>query len=377
MESRGAHVDPGIAGSTKHRRLHAPAPAPAAPGPPAREGGHDAASAVVPISELVRMGSWGPMLTSQVLPRINEVVDWLADRMRGDYCMSTEWSPDFIAAMWQAGMLCIAIRSGGQFILLPKLHKRRSLVLLTVEGMPHIRRKVYKRARTSGLMISFDTAFEEVLAGCVRYHGENWLYPPMREAMRELHRRGVVHSCEVWNNAGELVAGELGYCVGSVYTSMTAFAKKRDAPSAGSVQLSALALLLRRLGYTVLDFGMHLHYKSSYGAVQVPRHEFLALLRQHREDTVPTLSTAAVQEVAARFASAAPRRPAAVAPAAPPGGRVPVAAFMRKDPTPLPQRDPDSKRQRKKRAKQQARREARAQRRAAREADRQQAQTQE
>jgi hypothetical protein len=73
------------------------------------------------------------------------------------------------------------------------------------------------------------------------------------------------YSIEVWNRAsGDLVAGELGYTVGSVYTSLTGFANES---SAGSVQLSTLGCLLQCSEDTVWDLGMEMEYKKLLGAI--------------------------------------------------------------------------------------------------------------
>jgi Leu/Phe-tRNA-protein transferase len=77
-----------------------------------------------------------------------------------------------------------------------------------------------------------------------------------------------------------LVGGELGYTVGTIYTSLTGFSS-RD--SAGSVQLAALGKLIFAAGFTVWDLGMAMEYKSSLGAQLVPRDDFVRMVHEARE----------------------------------------------------------------------------------------------
>lgn len=89
-----------------------------------------------------------------------------------------------------------------------------------------------------------------------------------------------------------LVAGEIGVAIGSVYTSLTAFT---DADSAGTAQLAATRLLLRKAGYELMDLGMHLPYKESLGAETLPRAVFLRLFRRLRDRNASSLD-ATMQE---------------------------------------------------------------------------------
>eukprot|EP00808_Paulinella_micropora_P009173 g34940.t1 len=78
-----------------------------------------------------------------------------------------------------------------------------------------------------------------------------------------------------------LVAGELGYMHGSVYTSLTG-ARKVD--GSGTVQLMALVKAMKKTGVKLWDLGMSMSYKEDLGATSVPRAEFLATYRKLAQD---------------------------------------------------------------------------------------------
>lgn len=90
-----------------------------------------------------------------------------------------------------------------------------------------------------------------------------------------------LYSIEVWDVVtGELSAGELGYSVGSIYTSLTGFT---SADGAGSVQLAALGVLLCQHGFETWDLGMDLEYKQRMGAEKLDRPDFVSLVKASRE----------------------------------------------------------------------------------------------
>lgn len=153
----------------------------------------------------------------------------------------------------------------------------------------HISRQVRKRAKRYSMTV--DTAYDEVILGCVHQHGEGWLYRGLRWLLRGLHRNSYqgsmminvgVHSFELWDSDGQLVAGDLGYTVGGVYTSMTGF-RRQSTQGAGELQLVLTAALLQKMGYDWWDLGMVMKYKGKLGARTVNRKEFIERLHRDRD----------------------------------------------------------------------------------------------
>ncbi|KAI8804291.1 hypothetical protein BJ742DRAFT_856912 [Cladochytrium replicatum] len=107
------------------------------------------------------------------------------------------------------------------------------------------------------------------------------------EAVEE-ERIDVVNPSESIEEAGfqrhvqedyELVAGEIGYIVGSVYTSLTGFALESGS---GTVQLCAVGRFLESKGVEVWDLGMEIPYKTRLGAKCISRESWLDLQAQYR-----------------------------------------------------------------------------------------------
>ena len=86
--------------------------------------------------------------------------------------------------------------------------------------------------------IRFDTAFDEVLAGCAdlrRPHG--WIDDESAASTRELHERGIVHSVEAWTADGQLAGGLYGVSLGGLFAGESMFHRPdigRDASKVGA-----------------------------------------------------------------------------------------------------------------------------------------------
>lgn len=220
--------------------------------------------------------------------------------------------PFLIAQLMMEGFLPIACSD----FLLPKLHVHRCIISLensqegpTAGSSFHIGKQVRKKSKRYN--VSINQSFETVVAACHRQHGDHcWLYPPLIDAFRAIHDKTVtdskqceigggfitktmdgqsvpvrLYSIEVWNvETGSLAAGELGYTVGSIYTSLTGFSSE---DSAGSIQLATLGTLLVHNGFSVWDLGMEMPYKTALGSRLAPRDEFVRIVHSSRHRDVP------------------------------------------------------------------------------------------
>jgi len=229
------------------------------------------------------------------LPFIHEFSDLakasreIAEKNPSSFNWGISFRPDFVGELMYNGFLTMCDRVGGKHepnsgcILLPKLHVKRCLLSL---NEIHIGKSTRRKAKK--FQLSLDRAFNEVCAGIVRQHGENWFYPPLVETFRKMNKRGRIgtfggrvkmHSFELWHEE-KLVAGEVGYLCGAVYTALSGFS---DMDSAGSVQMAGTGSFLSIMGVKLWDLGMGLPYKFSMGAKLVPRLEFLKIQNELRD----------------------------------------------------------------------------------------------
>ncbi len=203
----------------------------------------------------------------------------LAAQYPGEFLFDSELCQDTVERSSLAGFMPMSARIpqdgfAGAY-LAAKLHTNRCLALPSALRPTKSARREAKRY-SLGLNMDFDAA----LAGCAAMHGDDWLSAELCGVFRELARerparRMKMISAELYAE-GELVAGEIGYLIGSAYASLSGYTLRSGA---GTVQLYALAALLAREGLRLWDLGMPLAYKLRLGARVEPRARFLALIQ--------------------------------------------------------------------------------------------------
>jgi leucyl/phenylalanyl-tRNA---protein transferase len=136
-----------------------------------------------------------------------------------------------------------------------------------------IRKKTYT--------VAFDSRFRDVIARCstVKRKGQRstWITHEMQEAYIELHMRGFAHSVEVFMD-GELVGGLYGVALGKVYCGESMFHLR---PDASKIALHYLVQRLLQWKFALIDCQVTNSHLLSLGAEEMPRREFLKLVRKN------------------------------------------------------------------------------------------------
>ncbi len=134
-------------------------------------------------------------------------------------------------------------------------------------------RSLAKTLRNRGLTITFDRAFERVIAQCAAPRSTSpgtWITPEMRTAYTALHRLGHAHSVEAW--LGErLVGGLYGVLIGQVFFGESMFSRERDASKAA---LATLVSEGRATGLALIDCQLASPHLRSLGSRPVGRSIF-------------------------------------------------------------------------------------------------------
>lgn len=139
----------------------------------------------------------------------------------------------------------------------------------------HVSRSLRRSMRR--FEVSVDERFEDVMRGCAdprRPHG--WITDDFVRAYVRLHELGWAHSVEVWEE-GALVGGVYGVSIGAFFAGESMFHHATDASKAALAHLVALLASQRGALFDVQWLTPHL---ASLGAVEIPRSEYLDLLRR-------------------------------------------------------------------------------------------------
>ncbi len=154
--------------------------------------------------------------------------------------------------------------------------RRRGILPL---GNFHLPRSLAKTLRQERFQLTANRAFREVMMGCAApadARGETWINPAIVDGYCALHARGNAHSLECWLGY-ELVGGLYGVELGGAFFGESMFSRARDASKAA---LAHLIARLRAGGYTLLDTQFLTTHLAQFGAIEIGRDPYRALLSE-------------------------------------------------------------------------------------------------
>jgi len=148
---------------------------------------------------------------------------------------------------------------------------------------PHkikISKSMRKVVDTHPFRLTKNTCFEAVLHACatVPRNGQKgtWITNDMKKAYVRLHQRGVAQSYEVWEGS-RLVGGLYGVDLGHVFCGESMFSTSNNASKFAFIKL---AKELEEKNYTLIDCQVYNEHLASMGAEEIPRAEFIRILKQ-------------------------------------------------------------------------------------------------
>ena len=143
----------------------------------------------------------------------------------------------------------------------------------------NISKSMRKVMKSNQFSLTKNTCFERVIDNCARVkridQEGTWITAAMKQAYIELHKKGFAKSYEVWEK-GELVGGLYGIDLGRVFCGESMFGTVSNASKFAFIKL---AQELNKKNYTLIDCQIYTKHLESLGAEEVPRNQFVSILK--------------------------------------------------------------------------------------------------
>lgn len=154
----------------------------------------------------------------------------------------------------------------------------RGIIPLDKFRVPKNLAKLYRRNKFRVLV---NKNFEAVIKECAGAHnrkdtGTGWITPQIMKLYIELHNMGFAHSVESYLE-GKLVGGLYGIAINGAFFGESMFTKVTDA---SKVALVNSVERLKEKGFKLLDTQFINRHLLQFGAIEVPREEYMKMLEE-------------------------------------------------------------------------------------------------
>ena len=144
-------------------------------------------------------------------------------------------------------------------------------------------KKLKQFLRHEPFEIRIDTAFADVIAACAEPgpgRRETWINDAIIEVYTELHRLGVAHTVECYED-DVLVGGLYGVAMGGIFCGESMFSRATNASKIAMVHLIAR---LKLGGFSVLDTQFYSDHLAQFGVIEMSDADYQTLLGAHLDD---------------------------------------------------------------------------------------------
>jgi leucyl/phenylalanyl-tRNA---protein transferase len=143
----------------------------------------------------------------------------------------------------------------------------------------HVSRRLRRTVRGDLFTVRIDTVFDETIRACAAPgpgRQESWINEEIVSLYTDLYARGCAHSVECWRDS-RLVGGLYGVQLGAAFFGESMFSRERDASKVALVHLVAR---LKCGGFSLLDAQFMTSHLAQFGAISIPRNDYLGLLEE-------------------------------------------------------------------------------------------------
>jgi leucyl/phenylalanyl-tRNA--protein transferase len=186
---------------------------------------------------------------------------------------SFEVTPELMLRAYRAGLFPMAETRDGDRLYWLDPEQRGVLPL----DCFHLSRRLLRTVLAEPYEVASDTDFAGVIAACADLapgRDDTWINADIERLFTRLHRMGYAHSIECRRD-GQLVGGLYGVVIGGAFFGESMFSRARDA---SKVALAHLVARLRLGGFLLLDTQFVTPHLAQFGAVELPRSDYRALL---------------------------------------------------------------------------------------------------
>jgi leucyl/phenylalanyl-tRNA--protein transferase len=194
-------------------------------------------------------------------------------RMNSRDSASSEITPEVLLRAYACGIFPMAESADDPSLFWVEPEMRG---VIPLDGF-RVSSRLARTVRSDSLLVTVDTAFKAVIAGCAAPQpgrDDTWINKRIRDLYIGLHELGHAHSVEVWHH-DDLVGGLYGVSLGGAFFGESMFHLVRDASKVALVHLVAR---LMAGGFQLLDTQYVTEHLRSFGAVEISRRRYTALL---------------------------------------------------------------------------------------------------